>query len=224
VSIEWSRTYRKSSSTEESENKKGNERESEQPRTHFEDPIERKRGDGAQSKLDDKRDARKLQNQSNFSRVQTTLYAEESRKYNIDSDDVRKPNLEEFYNRMWKHHHGWHDDSTGRREKKDKVAMTQSLADEFPITKWEMKSAVHLVLKTNGRKFNRYGGLEALVLGAISYIREREISSGNFDHMNVDQRMNARIVGSDKYDDLCDKHNVDGSKAHKQIKRVTRDG
>lgn len=220
MTVEWNRAYRKSSFSEKSEDKKRSEREPEQPKTHFGDPIERKQGDGAQSWVDDQRDAEKIRDEFDLLFTQTTLYARDCREDNKEKESSQKPTPEEFYDRIWKYHHGWNNDTSGRREQKDKIALTQALADEFPISKRETRSAIKLVLETNGRKFNRYGGLEALVLGAIAYVRDLEISSGNFSHMDYEQKIEARIIGSNKYNIMCNNLGVDGSKAHRQMKRV----
>lgn len=220
----WKSSYKNQSEQKTTfDNKLEPKQDIERPKTVNGDPITRRPGDGAQSWTDNQRDSEShMINSLNRSKT-TTLFAKDGLQNKKTNENSASHLPEHAYDRMWRYHHGWDNDDSGRREYNDKIAVTQALADELPITIWEKQCALNIVLQTNGRSFNRCGGLEALVLGAFAYIRDKEISESQFNSENYEDMMNNRIVGSKKYKRVCENHNVDYYKAYKQVKKLKRE-
>lgn len=179
------------------------------------DPIVRKLGDGARSSFEDYRDQMKGINQRGNHMVWTTLYAREHTDEGVSV--FRAP--EEAYNRMWLHHNEYYSDDTGKREFNDKIAITQAIADELPISEYEKKRSVELVLELNMKHFNRIGGLEAGILGTIAFVRDAELSNRT-SNKSSNEILDKRMINSDEYKQLCDRLNIEYHKSLKKAKKL----
>jgi len=180
------------------------------------DPIVRSLGDGARRSFNDHRENMGETHKYINYRIETTFYAKEETGKKTDS--FLPP--EKAHNRRWLYHNGLYSDDQGKREYKEKIAMTQALADELPITKWEQQSALKIILNLNMLQFNRIGGLEAGILGTLAFIRDSELSKDRFRSEDSGEIMSNRIVNSDSYQDLCEQFGVDYHDAVKKVKRV----
>jgi hypothetical protein len=150
--------------------------------------------------------------------ARTTIYAreaDESHHY-----DQRGESAESYYTRLWRYHQRWDDDRSGRRTLKDKIVITQALASSLPVSAYERREAVMFVQAHSGRRFNQYGGLPGMALGAFAAIRD-EVLSGRASQL--DDPFERRLISCDRFTEICEKHDVDGSSAHKKAKRMRRD-
>jgi len=120
---------------------------------------------------------------------------------------------------MWLHHSGWYSDDTGRREAMDKIALTQALVDELPITNYEERRALDIIPDLKNLQFNRIGGTVAAILGTLAYVREESIAQNRLPTTDPDKLMELRIVDSEPYQELCSQFNVCHHEALKKVKR-----
>lgn len=129
---------------------------------------------------------------------------------------------EDKYEDLWQYHHQWDEDVTARRTHKDKIHTAKSLATKLLLPKHQTDRVVGIVDQLNGRRFNQYGGIEALALGAAAYVRDLDIE--NNEHTDSDELFEMRLIGSEEFNDICGKHGVDGWRACKKVKEIYRKG
>lgn len=177
-------------------------------RTTDEEPIYAEPGDGSLSAVKCRRNKSdyKLEDDVNESdypnestSASTTFYARNSK-----TEDQR-----DKFNRLWIHQHGWYDDESGRRTHRDKIVVAQALAGELGLTQSQRERVAGIVANIDGRKFSRNGGIYGLALGAIAYVRDADARTRE-----------ERIVGSSRFNELCEKCGVDGRDACKRVTRV----
>lgn len=190
---------------------------SETPETPDGEPLSRKSGDGARRRFTDYRESKLRSYQSTPHRINSTLYARDESDSSSNSSPVSLP--EQAYNRMWLHHSGWYSDDTGRREAMDKIALTQALVDELPITNYEERRALDIIPDLKNLQFNRIGGTVAAILGTLAYVREESIAQNRLPTTDPDKLMELRIVDSEPYQELCSQFNVCHHEALKKVKR-----
>lgn len=181
-------------------------------------PLARKSGDGARRKFADHRESMLRTYQSTPNRIDTTLYARDESTASSNLNSISLP--ERAYTRMWRHHSGWYSDDTGRREVKDQIALTQSLADELPITRYEERRALDIIPNLKKQPFNRIGGTVAAILGILAYVREESIANDRLHTADEEQLMESRIVDSDPYQGLCTQFGVSYHDALKKVKQA----
>ena len=178
-------------------------------------PVVARSGDGALSGGEHKRDEGPDEAARPFGFAETTFYANEG-----DADGNKISN-EEKYERLWKYHHQWDDDSTGRRTHKDKLHVAESLASALALSKIQKYRVRGVVANVSGRRFNKNGGIEGLALGAIAYVTDQDI--GNDPLQNAEEALSSRMLNSNEFSEFCDQHGVDGWAACKKIKEVYRE-
>lgn len=166
-------------------------------------PIVCKPGDGS---LDQFSDRRKCEYDPliPYKSARTTFHAEEA----VGTPDEKK------FDRLWQQQHDWLDDDIGRRTHIDKLRVAHGLSTSVGITEYQKTRVSEIVSRVNGRQFNQNGGVVGLALGAIAYVGDEE----------ADRRgsLDARICGSDRFETVCQKHDVDGWKACRKMKEVLR--
>lgn len=167
--------------------------------TDDDQPIVAEPGDGQLSDLDIERDVGPKERIIPFKSARTTFPA-------------RKAKDTERWNRLWKLHHQWDSDDTGRRAYRDKINLSKALSNALGLSSYQKDRVVSIVAGTNGRRFNQVGGVEALALGAIAYVGEQ-------DAKDIDDR----ILGSDEFEELCNQHEVDGWAACRKVKEIHRE-
>lgn len=149
---------------------------------------------------------------------QTNMFAREA-----DEDDQygrRNESAEAYYTRLWRYHQRWDDDRYGRREFNDKVAVTRALAGSLPVSAAERREAVAFVISHDGRRFNQYGGIVGMALGAFAAIRDEVISERAAQLADPFAR---RLSRYECFQEICDQHDVDGSGARKKVKQIRRE-
>lgn len=162
-------------------------------------PVVAEEGDGALTGADCQRDRNAMETTVvPFSRANTTFHAR-------DVDD------EEKWSNLWEHQHEWKRDDIARRTHLDKVRLTQALADQLALSRNQRGRAVSIAASLNGRRFNRMGGINGLALGAIAYIGDQDAES-----------FEDRIIGRDRFNEICDKLDADGVRACRKIKEIFR--
>lgn len=162
-------------------------------------PVVAEPGDGQLSDLDIKKDNGPEERVIPFKSARTTFHAR-------DAWDTEK------WDRLWERQHQWDSDDTGRRTYRDKILLSKALANALSLSSNQKDRVVGIVANANGRRFNQAGGVEALALGAIAYIGEQDA-----------EEFEDRILGSDKFENLCDQHDVDGWAACKKVKEIYRE-
>lgn len=171
-------------------------------RTESDQPLVASPTDGQLSATDIMQDTGSVEPIIPFASARTKFHAR-------DADDKKK------WKRFWMHQHGWVNDHTGRRTYRDKICRSEALSDAFGLSDYQKARVIRIVGTTNGRRFNQIGGVDALALGAISYVVEQDIeSTEDFDR---------RIVGSDQFKQICDQHDVDGWDACRKMKEIQRE-
>lgn len=165
-------------------------------------PLVDKPGDGALTVFDHKKDSHRYVAQTPFKSTRTTMYARQAGKD------------EEQFDRFWKWHHHWDSDDSSRRTHNDKLNVAWALANSLGLTSYQKYRVLEIVSNINGRRFNKNGGLEGLALGAIAYVGDEEAQ--RFGSLET------RICGSDSFNELCEKHGVDGWKACRRVKKICR--
>ncbi|WP_284013586.1 hypothetical protein [Halobaculum litoreum] len=139
-----------------------------------------------------------------FRSARTTFYADET------GDDRN----EKQYDRLWRHQHDWLRDETSRRTHLDKLRVAAALATAVGITRYQRTRVREIVGSIDGRRFNQNGGIVGLALGAIAYVGDEEASRlKSFD---------ARISGKDRFEEVCERHGVNGARACNKIKESLR--
>lgn len=181
------------------------------------DRIVRGPSDGARGGFADYREKMSRTHHHINYRIETTFYAKEEIEETTNSFSAP----ETAHNRRWLYHNGLYSDDQGKREYKDKIAMTQALADELPVTKWEQQRALHIILNLNMLQFNRIGGLEAGILGTLAFIRDSELAKNKMRSEDNNDIMSKRIVYLDKYKKLCEQFGVEYHDAVKKVKQST---
>lgn len=215
MSIKW-RSYSKlQAEKEESDQNSSNINNSLVVETSHGDPIVRGPGDGARRAFADYREEMSETHKHINYRIETTLYAKEETE---TTNSFSPP--ETAHNRRWLYHNGLYSDDQGKREFKDKIAMTQALADELPVTNWEQQRALHIILNLNMLKFNRIGGIEAGILGTLAFVRDLELTKSKTGSGDIEELMSKRIIYLDKYKKLCGNHGVKYHKAIKKVKKI----
>lgn len=179
------------------------------------DRIVRGPSDGARGSFADYREKMSRPHTHINHRIETTFYAKEAIEETTNSFSAP----ETAHNRRWLYHNGLYSDDQGKREYKDKIAMTQALADELPVTKWEQQRALHIILKLNMLQFNRIGGLEAGILGTLAFIRDSELTKNEIRSEDENNIMSKRLVYSDEYKELCEQLGVEYHDAVKKVKQ-----
>lgn len=170
-------------------------------------PMVAEPDDGPLNWSDYKKDEEFYTESTPYSFAETTFYARAA-------DDVKK------YNALWRHHHEWDNDTTSRRTHKDKLRVAESLAGALGLSKIQKNRVRGIVAHLDGRGFNRYGGIEALALGAIAYINEDDVCKDSF--LTPEERLRGRVLESKEFSEICDQQDVDGSAAYKRIKMIYR--
>lgn len=159
-------------------------------------PVVAEPGDGQLSTLDINRDLGINERIIPFKSARTTFSARKAR-------DTKK------WNRLWKRHHQWDSDDTGRRTYRDKINLSKALASNLGLASHQKDRVVRIVANLDGRRFNQIGGVEALALGAIAYVRDKDAKD-----------LDDRILGSEEFEAVCDQHNVDGWDACRKVKEL----
>jgi len=158
-------------------------------------PVVANPGDGQLSDLDIKKDVNSYERTIPFKAARTTFRANET-------EETKK------WDRLWKYHHQWDKDETGRRAYQDKINLTKALASTFELSGYQKDRVIKIVDDLDARRFNQIGGIVALSLGAIAYVRDEDAKT--LDH---------RILGSDEFEEICDRHDVDGWSACRKVKK-----
>ncbi|WP_049907446.1 hypothetical protein [Haloferax elongans] len=162
-------------------------------------PVVAEEGDGSLSGADCQRDRNAMETTVvPFTQASTTFHAR-------DADN------EERWNNLWEHQHEWKRDDIGRRTHMDKVRLTQALGDNLGLSRNQRGRAVSIAATLNGRRFNRFGGINALALGAIAYIGDQDAET-----------FEDRIIGRDRFDEICDQLGADGVEGCRKIKEIFR--
>lgn len=169
--------------------------------TKNEQPVVAEPGDGQRSRLDHMKDKGPSGRIIPFKSANTTFYA----------DDARTADRER-YERLWKRHHKWDDDSTARRTHRDKLQVAKALATTLDLSRHQKDRVVGIVDHLNGRRFNRNSGIVGLALGAIAYVGDQDADS-----------LEDRILTQNTFTELCERHDVDGWTACKNVKEVYRE-
>jgi hypothetical protein len=153
---------------------------------------------------------------SNYqSTARTTFYARDADE-TYHSDHAGR-DAETYYGRVWKYHHRWDDDRSGRRTFKDKLSVTRALASSLPVSKYEQREAIHFVQSHNGKQFNQYGGLIGMALGALAAIRDETIS----DHKgHLQDPLDWRLTNVERFTEICDRHDIPAVDARKKAKQI----
>ena len=170
-------------------------------------PVVAQGGDGSLTSGETLKDTNRPENRhAARGRQRTTFHASEAE----DSEKFR---------RLWKHQHGYYSDDTGKRAAQDKVRVAEALSDTLRLSDALKTDVKRLVRKCDGRAFNRIGGLEAVVLGAIAVAQndtiERPEDYGDriqvrtYDHHDGDAPL---------FKALAEKHGVDWRKAIRKVK------
>jgi len=150
---------------------------------------------------------------------ETNFFAREAAT--ADRRGRRGERAETYYTRLWRYHHGWDDDQHGRRALKDKIAITQALAGALPVSVSERHEAVLFVRSHTGKRFNQYGGLPAMALGAFAAIRDETISARVKQVSDqLDNPLERRLSSDDGFIDICDQHDVDWYAASTKAKEI----
>jgi len=150
---------------------------------------------------------------------QTNFFAREAAP--TDQYGRRGERAETYYTRLWRYHHGWDDDQHGRRTFNDKIAITQALASALPVSAYERREAVVFVRSHSGRRFNQYGGIPSMALGALAAIRDEEISARAKQVSDqLDNPLERRLSSDDGFIDICDQHDVDWYAASTKAKEI----
>lgn len=149
----------------------------------------------------------------------TNLFAREAGER--DQYGRRGESAEAYYARLWRYHQRWDDDRYGRREFKDKVAVTRALASSLPVSPYERREAVVFVRSHNGRRFNQYGGILAMALGAFAAIRD-EVISVRSEQVNdqLENPLERRLSNYECFIEICEQHDVDWYDAHTKVKEI----
>jgi len=151
--------------------------------------------------------------------AKTDLFARDAGT--ADQYGRRGERAEAYYARLWRYHHQWDDDRHGRRTYKDKIAVTQALAGALPVSVYERREAVVFVCSHSGRRFNQYGGLPAMALGAFAAIRDEEISARSTQVSDqLENPLERRLSASGCFIDLCEQHDVDWYAAYTKAKEI----
>lgn len=149
----------------------------------------------------------------------TNIYAREAD--GSDQYGRRNENIKAYYTRLWRYHQRWDDDQHGRREFKDKIAITQALASSLPVSIYERNEAVVFVRSHTGRHFNQYGGIPAMALGAFAAIRD-EVISARAEQVSdqLDDLLERRLSAFDCFIKICEQHDVDWYSASTKVKEL----
>ncbi|TYT61772.1 hypothetical protein [Natrialba swarupiae] len=133
----------------------------------------------------------------------------------------RGESAEAYYTRLWRYHQRWDDDRYGRREFKDKIAVTRALGSSLPVSTYERREAVVFVRSHNGRRFNQYGGILAMALGAFAAIRDEVISARSQQLSDqLENPLERRLSTYDCFIDVCEQHDVDWYSAYTKVKAI----
>jgi hypothetical protein len=136
-----------------------------------------------------------------------------------DGNEVDDP---EKYERLWRYHSGWDNDSTGRREHNDKVWVAASLASALDLSENQTHRVTGIASHVSGDHFNKDKGIVGLALGAIAYVGEKDATERAKKDMyeGPEKALEDRIITSDKFNELCAQHGVDGQEACNKVKEI----
>lgn len=126
--------------------------------------------------------------------------------------------LEEQWNRMWEWQHG-HRDGRGAKLQREKLAITEALANTLRLSDRLTGRAKRLAIQTDGRAFTRIGSMFAIALGAIAVAQnetieraedyEDRIQVRKYDHHDGDAPL---------FKALAENHDVQWSQAIQKVK------
>jgi hypothetical protein len=196
--------------------------------TNFTDdgqPIAYRQGDGSLGRNESGKDVDPETDTANSEETAaTTFHAKEA-------EDTEK------FDRLWKYNNDIEVvrsksavfDGKDNRQERDKRYLIESFNSQLEVTDEIKEQAISVALSADGRRFNRFGGLEALCLGSLVLAQNRWLEDqcqDSLDDNNADfeEIWSHRIQewtdsdGGEIVSQLTDEHDIDLSQTLKLLK------
>lgn len=183
--------------------------------------LSRDKGTGSGSGLDDLKDRHQYDHKYQSDTPARTTF----KTVDIDKNKGK-------YKRLWNHQHNYCEccRNTSSQTDRDKVHVAERLADSLHMDEELIDKIKNIVLKLNGRAFNRIGGIYAVALGTIGYVDQQQIETTEDFKNRISVREFTDPEGERIYDHeqprfqhLAAKHEVDWNAAIKKVRQKMSD-